>query len=107
MGQIDAFAVVEARVAGALVDVDFTPRAREAGRAEALWAVVDGDAEASVFAGALGAKHVLALVLGRGARAERLLSRVALEALALARERLEKVDGAGRARGEAGVGVGT
>ena len=48
--QIDASGSVVARRAGALVDVDLAPRAGEAGRAETLRSVVDGNTETSVFA---------------------------------------------------------
>ena len=69
MGKVNALSPVVAGVGGALIDVDLAPGPGESGGAEALGHVVDSDAEAAVGAEALGADHVLALVLGGGALA--------------------------------------
>lgn len=107
LGVVDAGAAVVARVGGALVHVDLAAVSREPGRAEALGPVVDSHTEATVLADALGAGHVLALVLGAGSDRSRLLGRVTLKALALTRQGLEEIDGTGGTGSKTGLRVGS
>ena len=104
LGQVHALGTVEAGPGGALVNVNLAILAGEAGRAVALWAVLDGDTQATVLAEVVVTGDGLAVVLGDGSGADRLLTGLALVALPLSGQGLEVVGRAGGAGGQASGG---